>query len=1380
VKKRNSSSGGAALHLGSGYQVRVAGWLAAEMLSGGQGRPFSPGGIVALLRGETQESVDDLLVGTTENRYGFIQAKRAIDFSEKVDSDFGSVIDQMVRQVVDKPAEGVTRPWTRELTPANDRLLLVTSSRSSGTIKDTLREVLARARSLSRGQPLSDAAVSDAERSVLATTIATAMSYWSRATGADATEEDIQKLFSLISIEVLDVETGQIGEREAVRILGTQVIVDRQQEGAAWSSVLKACRTMVERRSGLNADELRQHLEEDGIELKTPEPSQRELQRRQVLSEQIDKLIDEARDAVKQQEFSKGDLLLRRIERDHGSHLNTMQRFRVLTNYGYVEIGLGRPNVGARRFLEALDLQPDDEKAKSNEVLAYYVTGDSPTAFAKADKIRTTYPSSVAIASRWILSSPPEKTAQELEQELSSILRRDGEVCVSLAYKSLNRQDLDAATDYAERAKAAYPQKGRPCLILAEISMGRLMRVEAGCGRPSDSHSSLIESIENHVREAIRLSEIDKDVQTEQEARVALVNVLSKQEKKKDAYDESDRAVQLNPRNAMALRARALAQAAMDLLGESVSNLERAYAIDPRADVALDYGRALLSRSVGDDLKTSINVLTGIDLKTVFPMFRHGFAIQTVQAILRDKDWEKARGYIDSAEGLLVPESTSLLRGLVAFAEGDSEAAERHTLTTQSLLNPSTDIEIKIHLGQLFMQIGKPADALPLYQEAFDLGVPAFDSGRLVDCAARAHEDGVVIQTFRTLLGRGVNDWNTVSFGVQYVQKYLPSEAADILRDFLQVNPDHRFAKLHRSVLGVMHERPEWVTGAIEDLPTVDELPPEHIMQVVHVLRFAGNLEAAVDYAYRYLRLHMKSPEAHRAMVLSMSPVLGPVPTIQPTLETVEVGAAVRYDELPSGEPDWIIIVDADDPVGELKEFPKSSRLAQELLGKKVGDEFILATGFMDRKGIIRQIVPKYVRAYNLCGDRWQIHFPDTQFIQSVHLGATEEEMRATIDRMLELLERQAGTEVQMRDRYNQVSTPLHIFGEWHNTNAYDALISLAKTEDQPVRCTFGTDQERNAALAVLKTAKCLALDLSAVATIRLLDLDHILKTTHFRFEMSEHTWLQLKEKLRDKNDDDKPSLAIGFEDGRRVTYEETVEFKKKRSAANQEFLELIEQHCTIMPAEELAHLPATKREPFERLFGQYGVESMLLGARSDCVLWSDDLVQSHIGAVEFGTRRAWTQVILNFLADMQVVTPKERDAATAKLVGMDYRITFYDAPSLIEAVHLSEAQPWVQPLKTFVQQFSAPNVDLKAVIPILVEALVRLYREPLLPENRCRVATALLDAIWNNLPARRALLELRAKSALLFNLNPVGQALFNNCFDQWFRRMQNPIIAGR
>ena len=38
-------------------------------------------------------------------------------------------------------------------------------------------------------------------------------------------------------------------------------------------------------------------------------------------------------------------------------------------------------------------------------------------------------------------------------------------------------------------------------------------------------------------------------------------------------------------------------------------------------------------------------------------MFRHGFAIQTLQATLKDKDWESARVYLDSTENFLAPES---------------------------------------------------------------------------------------------------------------------------------------------------------------------------------------------------------------------------------------------------------------------------------------------------------------------------------------------------------------------------------------------------------------------------------------------------------------------------------------------------------------------------------------------------------------------------------------------------------------------------------------------------------------------------------------------------------------------------------------------------
>jgi tetratricopeptide (TPR) repeat protein len=571
VKKRNSSSGGAALHLGSEYQVRVAAWLAVEMLAERRGRPFSPRGRIVILRGETQESMDDLLVGTANNQYGFIQAKRRISFSEKLDSEFVSVIDQAVRQFTAANPTSGPRPWSREMSPATDRLLLVTSSLSGGTINVVLREVLIRVRSLATGQPLNDAAVTEAEAKKLKATISLIRSSWELATTERPSDTQVHSLLSLMSVEVLDVEEGGQGEREAIRTLSSMVIDDANQEGAAWSSVLKACRKMVTGRSGLNLEALREQLRSDGIILKVAEPSRQDIERNEAQTGQIDKLIDEARDALNQHDHPRAKLLLERIERDHDSQLNKIQKFRVATNQGFTALGLGKPEQAAKRFLEALSIQPEHEKARTNEVLAYYVVGDSPTAFGRAEQIRPLYPSSVHLAHHWILASPPEITAQDLERKLSSILLADSQIQFALACKALSQQDLGAAEIYADKAMSFDPAKTQPRVVATQICLAKIMRLEAGFGSASDSRPELIKSAERNAREAIRLAEIEKDTRSQLEARTLLVDILLLLDRKKKALDEADRAVQLNPNSIQALMARSQAQFENDMIGEGIS-----------------------------------------------------------------------------------------------------------------------------------------------------------------------------------------------------------------------------------------------------------------------------------------------------------------------------------------------------------------------------------------------------------------------------------------------------------------------------------------------------------------------------------------------------------------------------------------------------------------------------------------------------------------------------------------------------------------------------------------------------------------------------------------------------------------------------------------
>jgi hypothetical protein len=269
------------MHRGSDYQAGVAAWLAVEMLAEGQGGPISPGGRITFLRGETQESMDDLLVGTASDRYGFIQTKSKVVFSDKPDGEFASVIDQAVRQVADRDDAGITRPWSRTLSPSTDRLLLVTGPRSGSKINDLLRDVLNRAKDLAPGQPLSDSAVTEGQSEVLDTTAKLIRARWLATTGRAVTELEVLSVLALLSVETIDVDSGQQGEREAIRTLRTVVIEDPNQEGAAWSSVLKACKNMVKDRSGLDIVSLRRKLLDDGIALRSVPSYRKDIERLQ-------------------------------------------------------------------------------------------------------------------------------------------------------------------------------------------------------------------------------------------------------------------------------------------------------------------------------------------------------------------------------------------------------------------------------------------------------------------------------------------------------------------------------------------------------------------------------------------------------------------------------------------------------------------------------------------------------------------------------------------------------------------------------------------------------------------------------------------------------------------------------------------------------------------------------------------------------------------------------------------------------------------------------------------------------------------------------------------------------------------------------------------
>lgn len=170
-------------------------------------------------------------------------------------------------------------------------------------------------------------------------------------------------------------------------------------------------------------------------------------------------------------------------------------------------------------------------------------------------------------------------------------------------------------------------------------------------------------------------------------------------------------------------------------------------------------------------------------------------------------------------------------------------------------------------------------------------------------------------------------------------------------------------------------------------------------------------------------------------------------------------------------------------------------------------------------------------------------------------------------------------------------------------------------------------------------------------------------------------------------------------------------------------------------------------------------------------------MIQAQIAAKEYGVRRAWTQLAINDLADAGLLTNKEKDKAAAQLVGMKFVSTLFDSSTMLEAVELSDGKAWRGPLKEVIRVFADPKADIRSLLGIFIDFVVKLYRETLLPETRCSVVGAFLEAFWGNLQARKILVELRKATSRFFGLNAVGETQFNDCFDRWVKSKEHPIF---
>lgn len=1088
----------------------------------------------------------------------------------------------------------------------------------------------------------------------------------------------------------------------------------------------------------------------------------------------IDSEIDEAAAYINNNDPQAAASLLQRLKEKQRSKFTVRQLYRVEANLGAALFRLGKAEEAARHFLAAAPFELGDERANTNEVFAHFLLKEDAKAHELAETRLQKFPNSGRMLAIWITTAPEGVAVATLEAAVPEPLSSDPEVNVALARKMMQSGRAASALAYARKAKESAPDWAQSHLTYAHCAIAfNLLPVEA------KDESFLTRS---HVNDegilatgrAQELAKAASDDLTESQAFAARCELYLLAGNEKAAIEDAKSAFLLNPKDAGNLLTLAQTQLVQNKLEVGITTMEQAFDLDARPDVRLLLSRALRARGKEEDLRRSVDVLEGLQLPDLPLGIRAPVAISFVQGLGLVKDWDRASTYLEEIrnsidEATWQALSAFLLKGTEHTQDSEGRATESLKATTLST-NPFT----REFLARMLMSQGRFPDALPLYQELFRSGSPAFDVMQLIECAGRLNRDELVLDTFDELHRRSVVDWRLLEIELHYLHQYDALKAIDRLNAFLERNPKHKLARLHRSGIAWEIGRNELIACKLEDLPSVDEIPLSYIRIALKMLSLGEDRGEVIPYAYRFLKNNFDKAEAHGAMIFSVIG-LPHDPKKDPNLPIVVEDAAVGYRELPDGSVRWTVLVKADVLDANFEERSINDAVGQDLLGKKVGDQFTLAAGLQDRLGEIVQILPKEVRRFQDSLAEMPVRFPSERGnFQSLTLGKPGE-MDFGMAIFFESVRRRAEHVKEVQEIYRMQPIPVHLYADRFGTNAYEAMFHLAGVDTVQLKCCSGDPMALEAGIQAFDSAKSVVMDLSAIATFRLLGLEDLLVPE--TFVISHDSLVELRESLVNDLPDQQGGTMV-YQDGRYTMYEEVEERKKQRLDEDRSFFEKVRAGTAIKPSLAVASVDSEQRDTMFKFLGKYGFETVMLATEPDSVLFTDDSIQGELAVVNYGVRRTWTHAYLIHLRRHGKISQERFVDAVAKLIGMQYSNTTFNSAEILACARLAKYDPAAWPFKQAAQCFAVPANAVAVLLRIALGFLLLILRLPVVPQTSGALLTALFEEMWRNLEARPILLGVRQMSQRIFGLNYPAEKAFNEAFDVWQRNRDVGLLG--
>ena len=327
---------------------------------------------------------------------------------------------------------------------------------------------------------------------------------------------------------------------------------------------------------------------------------------------------------------------------------------------------------------------------------------------------------------------------------------------------------------------------------------------------------------------------------------------------------------------------------------------------------------------------------------------------------------------------------------------------------------------------------------------------------------------------------------------------------------------------------------------------------------------------------------------------------------------------------------------------------------------------------------------------------------------------------------------------------------------------------TLAKEEGRAVYCVNGRAEEYQGARTALSAARGVVLDLSALATISLLEEDFDLSRMVAKCIVSEGSLECLRQLGKSVAEDERVKGYMGLEGERLIMQAVSPERERARAARATEFVSRIESLCEVVGGRSLARIDPKRRDVMMNVLGTETAESVAIAREHSCPLWTDDYVAGLLITREFSLHRVWTQAVCFWLRDAKSMSSDECDVVSARLCGFNYQFTALSPSTILVACRLANWDPDKQPLRGVLDRFGE-QVAGNDILLFTASLMPSLWREA--PFDLAdHVTIRLLDELSHGSKGLAVIRTILKRLDDLFGLNVLGAQRAKTVIEAWLR----------